>query len=117
MAVVNVTVEFEAWVGGLNHREQKAVLQVVKLLQAAGVGLGEPYSSALKGSRHPLRELRPKRGASPLRVIYAFDPKREALLLLGGDKGDDKRFYERAIPRAEQLWEAHLAEIEKGSKR
>jgi hypothetical protein len=117
MAVVNATAEFETWIGALNHREQKAVLQVVKLLQAAGIGLGEPYSSALKGARHPLHELRPKRGASPLRVIYAFDPKREALLLLGGDKGDDKRFYERAIPRAEQLWEAHLAAIEKESKR
>jgi hypothetical protein len=117
MAVVNVTGEFEAWLGALKHREQKAVLQVVKLLQAAGIGLGEPYSSALKGSRHPLRELRPKRGASPLRIIYAFDPRREALLLLGGDKGDDKRFYERAIAKAEQLWDAHLAQIEKESKR
>jgi hypothetical protein len=61
--------------------------------------------------------LRPKRGASPLRIIYAFDPRREALLLLGGDKGDDKRFYERAIARAEHLWEAHLAKIEKEGKR
>jgi len=117
MAVVNVTADFEAWIESLEHREQKAVLQMVKLLQAAGVGLGEPYSSALKGTLHPLRELRPKRGASPLRVIYAFDPRREALLLLGGDKGDDKTFYERAIPRAERLWEAHLAEIEKEVKR
>ena len=117
MAVVNVTTEFERWLTALDHREQKAVLQVVKLLQAAGVALGEPYSSALKGTRHPLRELRPKRGASPLRILYAFDPKREALLLLGGDKGDDKRFYERAIPRAEQLWEAHLADVAREAKR
>ncbi|HET9553941.1 MAG TPA: type II toxin-antitoxin system RelE/ParE family toxin [Anaeromyxobacteraceae bacterium] len=51
----------EAWVGALDHRDQKALLQVVKLLQAAGIGLGEPYSSALKGTRHPLRELRPGR--------------------------------------------------------
>jgi hypothetical protein len=116
MATVNVTGEFEAWLVALDHREQRSVLQVVKLLQTAGIGLGEPYTSALKGSRHPLRELRPKRGASPLRVIYAFDPKREALLLLGGDKGDDKRFYERAIPRAERLWEAHLAELEEDGR-
>lgn len=70
-----------------------------------------------QGDEHPLRELRPKRGASPLRIIYAFDPRREALLLLGGDKGNDKRFYERTISRAEQLWEAHLDELEKGSGR
>ncbi len=117
MVVVKVTGEFERWIQGLSHRDQKAVLQVVKILEQVGVALGEPYSSALRGSRHALRELRPKRGASPLRIIYAFDPKREALLLLGGDKGDDKRFYQRAVPRAEQLWEAHLEELEKEGRR
>ncbi len=115
--VVVLTGEFERWIQGLSHRDQKAVLQVVKILEQAGVALGEPYSSALKGSSHALRELRPKRGASPLRIIYAFDPKREALLLLRGDKGADKRFYERAIPRAEQLWEAYLEEQEKEGRR
>ncbi len=101
MAVVNATNEFERWIEGLSHRDQKAVLQVVKILEQVGIALGEPYSSALKGTKYPLRELRPKRGASPLRIIYAFDPEREALLLIGGDKGNDKRFYERAISRAE----------------
>lgn len=117
MVVVNVTEEFGRWIEGLNRREQKTVLQVVKILEQVGIALGEPYSSALKGTKHPLRELRPKRGASPLRIIYAFDPRREALLLAGGDKGDDKRSYERAIPRAEQLWEAHLAELEREGER
>ncbi len=117
MAVVNATEEFERWIENLSHREQKTVLQVVKILEQVGMALAEPYSSALKGTKHPLRELRPRRGASPLRVIYAFDPKREALLLLGGDKGDDKRFYERAIRRAEQLWEGHLEDLEKEGKR
>ena len=50
-------------------------------------------------------------------MIYAFDPKREAVLLLGGDRGDDKRFYERAIPRAEQIWEAPRKNLEKEGKR
>src|SRR5512133_3279724 len=81
MAVVNATDEFERWIEGLTHREQKAVLHGVKILEQVGVALGEPYSSALKGTKHALRELRPKRGASPLRIIYAFDPQREALLL------------------------------------
>jgi hypothetical protein len=117
MPIVNATAELEQWIEGLSHREQKVVLQVVKILEQMGVALGEPYSSALKGAKHSLRELRPKRGGSPLRIIYAFDPKREALLLLGGDKGADKRFYERAIPKAERLWEAHLARLEKDGKR
>ncbi len=102
---------------GVEPPEQKAVLQVVKILEQVGIALGEPYTSALKGTKHPLRELRPKRGASPLPIIYAFDPKREALLLIGGDKGNDKRFYERAIPRAEQLWEAHLEHLDKEDER
>ncbi|ABC83302.1 type II toxin-antitoxin system RelE/ParE family toxin [Anaeromyxobacter dehalogenans] len=93
------------------------MLQGVKILEQVGITLGEPYSSALKGTRHPLRELRPKRGASPLRIIYAFDPKREALLLIGGDKGNDKRFYERTIPKAERLWDAHLQHLEKEGNR
>ncbi|HSN91132.1 MAG TPA: type II toxin-antitoxin system RelE/ParE family toxin [Anaeromyxobacteraceae bacterium] len=117
MAVVRATEEFERWIESLSRREQKAVLQVVKILEQAGIALGEPYSSALKGTKHPFRELRPKRGASPLRIIYAFDPRREALLLLGGDKGGDKRFYERAILEAEQLWVAHLEDLERGGKR
>jgi len=117
MAVVNATEEFERWIEVLSRREQKAVLQVVKILEQVGIALGEPYSSALKGTKYPLRELRPKRGASPLRIVYAFDPKREALLLIGGDKGADKRFYERAVPRAEHLWKAHLEHVEKEGER
>lgn len=117
MAVVNATHEFEQWIEALSHREQKSVLQVVKILEQVGIALGEPYSSALKGTNYPLRELRPKRGRSPLRIIYAFDPRREALLLLGGDKGADKRFYERATPRAEQLWDEHLQDLAKEGKR
>ncbi len=117
MAVVNAAHAFEQWIGALSHREQKSVLQVVKILEQVGIALGEPYSSALEGTRYPLRELRPKRGRSPLRIVYAFDPKREALLLLGGDKGTEKRFYARAIPRAEQIWEEHLKDVAKEGKR
>jgi hypothetical protein len=112
MSVVNATEEFEEWLAGLAPREREQVLRVVKLLELMGVQLPFPHSSALEGARYPLRELRPKRGDSPLRPIYGFDPKREALLLLGGDKSDDKRFYERIIPKVERLWEDHLADLD-----
>jgi hypothetical protein len=56
------------------------------------------------------RELRPRRGASPLRPVYAFDPRRQAVLLTGGDKGADKAMYDRIIPRAEAIWEQYLRE-------
>ncbi len=64
----------------------------------------------MEGTREPIRELRPKRGASPLRVFYAFDPDRDAVLLLGGDKAGDARFYERMVPKVERIWTEYLAE-------
>ena len=59
-----------------------------------------------------MRELRVQSG-EPLRVFYAFDPRRAAILLIGGDKTGDRRFYERMIPIADALCDEHLAELEK----
>ncbi len=109
---VTVTGAFDEWMSTLSQRERKEVQRSVGMLRELGLQLSYPYSSAIKGSRFPLRELRPKRGDSPLRVIYGFDPRREALLIIGGDKGADKRMYERIIPVAEELWEQHLKDIE-----
>lgn len=108
------TDEFGEWWDLLSADEQEDVARVVELLRGAGVLLNFPHSSALEGTKHPLRELRLRQGASPLRVVYAFDPHRDAVLLLGGDKGSDARFYERIIPRAERIWKEYLAEQAKG---
>ena len=89
---------------------------MVALLEIHGVTLGAPHSSALRGSRFPLRELRPRSGGSPLRVLYAFDPHRNAVILLGGNKATDPRFYRRAIARAETLWAAHLTTLARGDR-
>lgn len=104
------TDEFGEWLKELSLREKKEVAVVVELLENAGVRLNFPHSSALKGTSFPLRELRPKQGRSPLRVFYAFDPKRDAVLLIGGNKGSDSRFYDRLIPRAERIWTQYLAQ-------
>lgn len=109
--VVNHTSEFEVWMDSLTQRERSEIQRVVAMLTELGVLLGFPHSSDIKGSRYPLRELRPKRGDSPLRPIYAFDPHRQALLLIGGDKGADKRMYDRIVPVAETLWERHLRDL------
>jgi hypothetical protein len=118
--VINETDTYHQWVQQLSPAEQEEVLYVVQLLENAGVTLARPHSGSLKGTDLPLRELRPKAGASPLRVIYAFDPRREAVLLIGGDKGADKKMYKRLIPVAEQLWKAHVeavkAELENEAK-
>ena len=60
-----------------------------------------------------MRELRVQSGGHPLRVFYAFDPRRSAILLIGGDKTGDNRFYERMIPIADQLYDVYIAEIRK----
>jgi hypothetical protein len=103
------TDEFEAWYLGLNAVDARAVGRLVDLLEQTGVSLGHPYSSALKGTKYALRELR-HRGEPPLRIIYTFDPWRAAVLLIGGDKKGDDRFYERIIPLAERIWEQYLQE-------
>ena len=60
-----------------------------------------------------MRELRVQSGGRQLRVFYAFDPRRSAILLIGGDKTGDDRFYERMVPIADQLYDVYIAEIRK----
>jgi hypothetical protein len=110
MNEVFFTDEFGEWIDSLDASEAEDVLFVVDLLADAGLKLGVPHSSALRGSEKRFRELRPRCGASSLRVVYAYDPRRDAVLLIGGDKGNDKRFYERILRRAEPIWERYLEE-------
>jgi hypothetical protein len=114
MVEVVGTDEFRDWFRGLTDPERDGVARVVDMLEEAGIALGFPYSSEIRVSRMALRELRPKRGRSPLRVFYAFDPRRQAVLLLGGSKGASEAFYARYVPRAEAIWEEYLKEQEAG---
>ena len=110
MVEVLVTDEFSDWYMALAKTDSAAVDRVVGLLEVQGIQLGSPYTSQVKGSRYALRELRVQSGGKPLRVFYAFDPQRQAVLLIGGDKSGDDRFYEVFVPRAERLWEEYLDE-------
>jgi hypothetical protein len=75
---------------------------------------GEWWSGLTEGSKHGhMRELRVQSGGKPLRGFYAFDPRRSAILLIGGDKTGDDRFYKRMIPIADGLYDVHLAELRK----
>jgi DNA-binding XRE family transcriptional regulator len=101
---VEYTDEFGAWWRTLGANAQDDIAAVVGVLEQRGPQLPFPYSSALSGSRHGhMRELRVQSGGEPLRIIYAFDPRRSAILLLGGNKTSDDRFYERMIPRGSAL--------------
>ena len=70
------------------------------------------YSSDIRSSRHGvMRELRIQSGGRPLRVFYAFDPRRTSILLIGGDKTGNERFYEEYVPVADALYDQHLEEL------
>jgi len=104
------TDEFSDWFESLQEPDKEAVAQRVDMLESSGLALGHPYSSAIKGTKYALRELRVQSQGRPLRVFYAFDPARQAVLLIGGDKTGDDRFYETMVPLAERIWEQYLAE-------
>lgn len=106
---VEYTDEFGDWWGGLDAREQSSVSASVDLLGLLGPGLGFPHCSDIKGSRHgSLRELRVQHAGRPYRVLYAFDPRRCALLLIGGNKTGRGRWYDEYVPLAVKLYDEHL---------
>ena len=111
---VEYTDEFGTWWGSLSDAEQEDISAIAEVLMERGPDLPFPYSSGVEGSRHAhMRELRVQSGGKPLRVFYAFDPRRMAILLIGGDKTGDKRFYKRTIPVADRLYDEHIEELRK----
>ncbi len=79
------------------------------LLEAKGPHLPYPYSSDIKGASYGvLRELRVQRKGKPYRILYAFDPRRTAILLIGGRKAGGKGWYKNYVPLAEKIYEEHL---------
>lgn len=109
---VEFTDEFEAWFDDLTEAQQEAITDRVGLLAGTGPSLGRPYVDTISSSRLAnLKELRcAQQGA--LRILFVFDPRRTAILLLGGDKsGQWLEWYEHAIPQAELLYEVYLDEL------
>lgn len=114
---VEYTDEFEAWWNALDEAEQVSINAIVLVLEEKGPTLPSPYSSDIRGSRHgQMRELRIQHHGRPYRVLYAFDPRRVALLLIGGDKTGNNRWYEEFVPQADTLFDAHLAALEQEKK-
>lgn len=110
---VNTSTVFEAWWAGCDDPLQDAVAAHVGLLASEGPQLGRPYADSLRGSSIPnLKELRVQHRGEPYRILFAFDPNREAILLLAGNKATSKRWYQTAIHRAEAIYEQHLKELE-----
>ena len=119
---VEYTDEFEAWWSGLTEEEQIALDAKVHLLEQHGPVLPRPHSDVIVTSKHAnMKELRGKVIFShhrvELRVLYAFDPRRTAILLIGGDKTSNPNWYEEYVPIADQLFDDHLKQIERGEKK
>jgi hypothetical protein len=111
---VEYTDEFGRWYEELSEGIQDDIDRMVGVLEARGPQLPFPYSSGIAGSRHDhMRELRVQSGGRPIRIFYAFDPRRTAILLIGGDKTGAKRFYEAMIPVADQLYDEYIEELRK----
>jgi hypothetical protein len=109
---VEYTDQFGDWWDTLDAAEQEDIAFVVRLLEERGPHLGYPYSSKVQLSKHAhMRELRAQHGGRPYRVLYAFDPRRTGILLIGGDKTGQDRWYEEYVPRADQFYDEHIAEI------
>jgi hypothetical protein len=112
---IRVTDEFLAWINTLAEQTRAQVVDAIDRLAEVGPALGRPLvDSIAHSSVHNLKELRPgSAGRSEVRVLFAFDPWRSAILLTGGDKsGDWQGWYRRAIPQAEALYVKYLKERE-----
>ena len=110
---VEYTNEFEAWWETLDSVEQQRVRRAVDQLEEIGPGLGRPLVDTVRGSRHAnMKELRPS--GTNIRILFAFDPRRVAILLLGGDKtGRWVEWYEEMIPIADRLYDDYLEELKR----
>lgn len=92
---VEYTDEFDQWWSDQSAEAQVSIAASVGLLEAKGPNLDHPHSSKINGSKHShMRELRVQHGGEPYRIFYAFDPRRCAMLLIGGNKVGDDRFYD-----------------------
>jgi hypothetical protein len=110
---VEFTDQFERWWESLSAEQQQSIDAAVRMLEEHGPGLGRPLVDTVEGSRHQnMKELRVR----TIRILFCFDPRRIAILLIGGDKRERwQEFYEQMLPLADELFDEHLAELEEGA--
>lgn len=102
------------WLVRLDKNSRAQVVAALEILQEHGPALGRPLVDNISGSRHRnMKELRPgSSGKSEIRILFAFDPIRQAILLVAGDKsGQWQRWYRKNIPIADELYDRHLEQL------
>jgi len=111
---VEFTDEFHEWWDSISEPEQEEISAKVELLQERGPILPRPHSDVIVTSRHAnMKELRGRVDQRELRVLYAFDRKRNAILLIGGDKTENPKWYDEYVPIADDIFDRHLKQLEK----
>jgi hypothetical protein len=109
---IEYTDEFGEWWECLTAAEQEDIRASVTLLRRWGPSLRYPHTSSIHGSKHSrMRELRIQHAGRPYRVLYVFDPRRVAILLIGGEKTGDDRWYGHYVPLADRLYDEHLSQL------
>jgi hypothetical protein len=114
--VVILHAAFDAELGALPRHVRTALLAKAQLLEEFGPQLGRPHVDTLKDSKHAnMKELRFDAADGTWRVAFAFDPYRQAVILVAGDKsgGSEKRFYRSLVATADKRFEEHLTQQEK----
>ncbi len=110
---IEVTDEFKSWWNELTEKEQDDVTEAVEVLEEHGTNLPKQYSSSVLPSRHGhMRELRVQSCGRPIRIFCAFDPRRTAILLIGGrNRGHEQRFYREHVRRADAIYDQYIREL------
>jgi len=105
--------DFAAWLAGLEADLQNEIIAHANLLREHEPQLGRPYVDTLEGSEFTnMKELRVQFRGDPWRILFAFDPRRVAILLVGGNKRGDKRWYKKHLPIADERFRRHLERLE-----
>jgi hypothetical protein len=106
---IDRTDKVDNWILNLDENARQAILKNLLILKEIGPSLGRPYVDGIKQSRHKnMKELRIQNKLRIYRILFIFDPKRKAVLLIGGDKRGKKDFYESMIPIADKLYDKYL---------
>ena len=115
MWMIQTTDIFDKWFDALDEVDRVNVLASMIVLQQRGPMLSRPYADTVNGSNHAnMKELRIQSKGYPIRAFFAFDPKRQRILLCGGNKtGKDKRFYDEMISIADREFSQHLKNLDK----
>ncbi|EDZ96736.1 type II toxin-antitoxin system RelE/ParE family toxin [Limnospira fusiformis KN01] len=104
--------DFKLWFDQQEQELQDEVFSVLILLMEFGPSLGRPRVDTLKGSSiKNMKELRIQYKGEPWRILFAFDTERQAILLVGGNKTGNKRWYKENIPIAERRYEHYLEQL------